>query len=149
MQGVLELLVHRVADLVQLFGVLGPDGVHPLGQGAAHLLQPLGVGQFHGAQAALKRLFHGLEAALEVFLLGGLAAGQLGAHPVHRVLDAADGGVVLVGQGGLAGPQFLVKVVGLAGQPFFQPFLQFLGLVLGGPETAEQQHNHHGKDRKR
>ena len=149
LQGVLELLVHRAADLVQLFGVLSPDGVHPLGQGAAHLLQPLGVGQLHGAQAALQGLFHGLEAALKVFLLGGLAAGQLHAHPVHRVFDAPDGGVVLFAQSVLAGLQHPLKGIGLLVQLFGHPVLQVPGLVLGGPETAEQQHDHHGKDRKR
>ena len=44
LQGILQLLVHGVADLIQLFGVLGLQGGHVFRKGLAQLFQLLGVG---------------------------------------------------------------------------------------------------------
>ena len=72
MQRVLQLLVHSVADLVQLLGVLCLHGGKAVCQRFAHLLQLAGVGGFQPLQA----LLHGL-------LLGVLPCRQGAAHALH------------------------------------------------------------------
>ena len=72
LQGILQLLVHGVADLIQLFGVLGLQGGHVFRKGLAQLFQLLGVG---GLQT--------LEPLGQDLLLAALALCQCGAHALH------------------------------------------------------------------
>ena len=82
-----------------------------------------------------------MDPALQVFLLDPLAVGHLAGHALHRILDPPDGRIVLVGQGGLAGPQSSVKVGSLGGQLFGQPVFHLLPGVVIGAAAAQQQHH--------
>ena len=66
------MLVHGVADLIQLFGVLGLQGGHIFRKGLAQLFQLLGVG---GLQT--------LEPLGQDLLLAALALCQCSAHALH------------------------------------------------------------------
>ena len=72
LQGILQLLIHGVADLIQLFGVLGLQGGHVFRKGLAQLFQLLGVG---GLQT--------LEPLGQDLLLAALALCQRGAHALY------------------------------------------------------------------
>ena len=125
-----------MADLVQLLGVLGLQGSHALGKGAAHLFQLAGVGGFQPLQA----LLHGL-------LLGALPCGKGGAHTLHRGLqcftDVAHSGKVLLRH--LCQLRFHLTVLRI--QLLAQPFLQFR-IVPAGRRLcrAVQQQRHHQAD---
>ena len=114
LQGVLQLFIHRMTNFVQLLGILGLQGSHAFGQGAAHFFQLAGVGSFQPLQA----LLHGL-------LLGALPGGEGRAHALHRRLqrfaDLAHGGKVLSGHLGQFGFHLLLLCVQLLAQPFL-PF---------------------------
>ena len=129
LQGVLQLFVHRMADLVQLLGVLGLQGSHALGKGAAHLFQLAGVGGFQPLQA----LLHGL-------LLGALPCGKGGAHTLHRGLqrftDVAHSGKVLLRH--LC--QLRVHLAVLRFQLLTQPFLQRGVIPVGRGLCRAVQH---------
>ena len=136
LQRILQLFVHRMADLVQLLGVLGLQGSHALGKGAAHLFQLAGVGGFQPLQA----LLHGL-------LLGALPCGKGGAHALHRGLqrftDVAHSGKVLLRH--LC--QLRVHLAVLRFQLLTQPFLPFCIVpVCGRLCRAVQQQGHHQAD---
>lgn len=72
LQGILQLLIHGVADLIQLFGVLGLQGGHVFRKGPAQLFQLLGVGSLQT-----------LEPLGQDLLLTALALCQRGAHALH------------------------------------------------------------------
>ena len=129
MQRVLQLLVHSVADLVQLLGVLRLHGGKAVCQRFAHLLQLAGVGGFQPLQA----LLHGL-------LLGVLPCRQSAAHALHcglqGIADVRHRGQILL---------CLLRLLffqhpRLCFQLLVQPLLQgFVVLPGGGLADAVQQ----------
>ena len=128
-----------MAYLVQLAGVLSLQCRHALDHGAAQLLHLLIVG-----------LLEALQTPLQDALLAVLPLTEGGAHALHsrlqRLADAADGGVVLLGDGVLTG----VELSGLSGQLLFEPVFQLfaVGFVqpAGGASAAEEQQRHHQAD---
>ena len=128
-----------MAYLVQLAGVLSLQCRHALDHGAAQLLHLLVVG-----------LLEALQTPLQDALLAVLPLAKGGAHALHsrlqRLADAADGGVVLLGDGVLTG----VELFGLSGQLLFEPVFQLfaVGFVqpAGGASAAEEQQRHHQAD---
>ena len=130
LQGILQLFVHRAADLVQLLGILCLQGGHAFGQRFAHFFQLAGVGSFQPLQA----LFHGL-------LLRGLPGIQGAAHALHsglqRFADAAHGVVVLPGQLGLLLGKELRLGVQLLTHPLLEGFVVLPGCRFSG--SVQQQ----------
>ena len=133
LQGILQLLVHGMPDLVQLLGVLGLQGGQALGKGAAHLFQLTGIRGFQ----PLQPLLHGL-------LLTALPGSKGSAHTLHRSLqrlaDLPHSGKVLLRH--LC--QFRFHLTVLRIQLLAQPFLQFRIAPAGRRlcRAVEQQRHH-------
>ena len=133
MQGILQLFIDGVADLIQFAVVLGLQGGHALGHAPAQLFQLLGIGCFQRTQTAFQKL-----------LLAILPLCQRRAHVLHRSLqrlaDTAQGGVILLSKGRLPGR----KLSGLRIQLLLHPALELVViryaalLFAGAPE-------HHGQ----
>ena len=125
MQRVLQLLVHSVADLVQLLGVLRLHGGKAVCQRFAHLLQLAGVGGFQPLQA----LLHGL-------LLGVLPCRQGAAHALHcglqGIADVRHRGQILLCLLRLLFFQHPRLRFQLLAQPLLQGFIVLLSCGLAG-----------------
>ena len=130
-----------MANLVQLLGILGLQGGHTLGKGAAHFFQLAGVGSFQPLQA----LLHGL-------LLGALPGGEGRAHALHRRLqrfaDLAHGGKVLSGHLGQFGFHLLLLCVQLLAQPFLQRGVIPVGRRLSRAVQHQRQQQADGHQKK-
>ena len=129
MQRILQLLVHGVADLIQLLGVLRLHGGKAVCQRFAHFFQLAGVGGFQ----PLQPLLHGL-------LLGALPCRQGAAHALHcglqGIADVRHGGQILLGLLGLLFLQHPRLCFQLLAQPLLQGFVVLPG---GGLAGAVQQ----------
>ena len=125
LQRVLQLLIHGVADLVQLLGVLCLHGGKTVCQRFAHLFQLAGVGGFQ----TLQPLFHGL-------LLGALPCRQGAAHALHcglqGIADVRHGGQILLCLLRLFFFQHPRLRFQLLTQPFLQGFIVLPGSGLAG-----------------
>ena len=133
LQRVLQLLVHRVPNFVQLAGVLSLQGGHALGKGPAQLFQLLGIGGFQT-----------LEPLGQDVLLAALALCEGRAHVLHgglqRLAHGADGRLVAPGQCLLLLSEALCLRVQLLLEPGFQRLV--VAFLLGPGAAVEQQGQH-------
>ena len=138
LQCVLQLLIHRVADLVQLLGVLRLHGGKAVCQCFAHFLQLAGIGGFQPLQA----LLHGL-------LLGVLPCRQGAAHTLHcglqGIADVRHCGQILLCLLRLLFFQHPRLCFQLLAQPLLQGFIILPGGGLAGAVQQKrlQQANDH------
>ena len=145
-----QLFVHRAADFIQLFVIVGPDVCHALQQGCPHAVQPVGVGVFQIFQAGFQHLQLSQQGIVGSALAGGTGAVD-GVQPGGGGLLALalafgqQGSHVPRTGGGCAG-HFALHHAQLVGQHFgfglyFIPHNagNFIGLVLGGVLLAAAQ----------
>ena len=142
LQCVLQLLVHGVADLVQLLGVLCLHGGKTVCQCFAHFLQLACVGGFQPLQA----LFHGL-------LLGVLPRCQGAAHALHGglqgIADVRHRGQILLCLLRLLFFQHPRLRLQLLAQPLLQGFIILPGSRLAGAVQQKRLQQTDGHQQKR
>jgi hypothetical protein len=142
LQCVLQLLVHGVADLVQLLGVLCLHSGKAVCQCFAHLFQLAGVG---GLQP-LQTLLHGL-------LLGVLPCRQGAAHALHcglqGIADVRHRGQILLCLLCLLLFQHPRLRFQLLVQPLLQGFLVLPGCRLAGAVQQKRLQQADGHQQKR
>ena len=142
LQRVLQLLVHGVANLVQLLGVLCLHGGKAVCQRFAHLLQLAGVGGLQPLQA----LLHGL-------LLGVLPCRQGAAHALHcglqGIADVRHRGQILLCLLRLLFFQHPRLRFQLLAQPLLQGFIVLPGGGLAGAVQQKRLQQTDGHQQKR